>query len=184
MTVLLCSSSPRRQEFLQRLGVRFTVLEAHIDEAQLPSEDPRRYALRMAQEKAARGTGSGNVVLAADTVVVVRGEVLQKPRDRVDARRMLGLLGGTTHLVMTAVCVPPEAEIVETRVRFQPLTDAQIAWLAASGDGDDKAGAYALQGLAGAFIESVEGSVSNVVGLPLAETLRMLGRAGVALPWA
>ncbi|HMC33712.1 MAG TPA: Maf family protein, partial [Myxococcales bacterium] len=125
----------------------------------------------------------GQVVLAADTIVVVGEDVLGKPRDRSDAERMLRMLSGGEHRVITAVCVPPRACAVETTVKFAPLTDAQVRWLAASGDGDDKAGAYAVQGLAGAFVERIDGSFTNVVGLPLAETLQMLAEAGVELPW-
>jgi septum formation protein len=137
----------------------------------------------MAREKAETCTRAGHVTLAADTVVVVGDEVLGKPRDRSDAERMLRLLSGIEHRVITAVCVPPEVCSVETAVTFAPLSEAQVRWLAASGDGDDKAGAYAVQGLAGAFVERIDGSFTNVVGLPLAETLEMLAEAGVDLPW-
>ena len=122
-------------------------------------------------------------MLAADTIVVVGEDVLGKPHDRFDAERMLRMLSGVEHRVITAVCVPPRVRAVETTVKFAPLTDAQVRWLAASGDGDDKAGAYAVQGLAGAFVERIDGSFTNVVGLPLAETLQMLAEAGVELPW-
>jgi septum formation protein len=123
------------------------------------------------------------VTLGADTIVVVGEEVLGKPRDASDAERMLRALSGIEHRVITAVCVPPRVRAVETGVTFAALSEAQIRWLAASGDGDDKAGAYAVQGLAGAFIERIDGSFTNVVGLPLLETLQMLAEAGVELPW-
>jgi septum formation protein len=183
--LILSSASPRRREFLQRLGLAFEWAPPHIDETQRPGEPAREYVLRMAREKAAAGSGTDRVALAADTVVVVGPpeEVLGKPRDRSEAERMLRRLSGIEHRVITAVCVGSEARAVETAVKFAPLTAEQIAWLAASGDGDDKAGGYAVQGLAGAFIERIEGSVSNVVGLPLAETLAMLERAGVEMPW-
>jgi len=183
MKLLLCSASPRRREFLERLGVRFAAAPAHIDEAQRPGELALDYVRRMAREKAEACARPGYAALAADTVVVVGGEVLGKPRDRSDAERMLRRLAGIEHKVITAVCVPPEVRSVETRVKFAPLSEAQIRWLVASGDGDDKAGAYAVQGLAGAFVERIDGSVTNVVGLPLVETLEMLSRAGVELPW-
>jgi septum formation protein len=96
---------------------------------------------------------------------------------------MLRMLSGIAHRVITAVCVFPLERAVETTVQFAPLSERQIRWLAASGDGDDKAGAYAVQGLAGAFVQRIDGSVTNVVGLPLAETLQMLANAGVELPW-
>lgn len=183
MTLLLCSASPRRRELLAQLGVRFTVAPQHIDETRRSSEAPLDYVLRMATEKAAAGGRVGAVALAADTIVVARGEVLGKPRDRSDAERMLRMLSGIEHTVITAICVQQRAQSVETRVRFAALTDAQVRWLATSGDGDDKAGAYAVQGLAGAFVARIEGSFTNVVGLPLSETLQMLADAGVRLPW-
>src|SRR5207244_8125544 len=108
---------------------------------------------------------------------------LGKPRDRSDAERMLRILSGIEHRVITAVCVPPRARVVETAVKFAPLSEGQVRWLAASGDGDDKAGAYAVQGLAGAFVERIDGSFSNVVGLPLTETLQLLAGAGLRMPW-
>jgi len=183
MKLLLCSASPRRREFLERVGVRFSAAAAHIDETRKAGEQALSYVRRMAREKALGCTRADHVTLAADTVVVVGDEVLGKPRDRSDAERMLRLLSGIEHRVITAVCVPPEVRSVETAVTFAPLSEAQVRWLAASGDGDDKAGAYAVQGLAGAFVERLDGSFTNVVGLPLAETLEMLAEAGVELPW-
>lgn len=184
MKLVLCSASPRRRELLERMGVRFSVAPAHIDETQRPGEPALSYALRMAAEKSAAGAGEGQVALGADTIVVKGGEVLGKPRDVADAERILGMLSGAEHRVITAVAVSGRRALaVETRVRFAALSQAQIRWLAASGDGDDKAGAYAAQGLAGAFIERIEGSFSNVIGLPLLETLRLLEEEGVELPW-
>jgi septum formation protein len=185
MKLVLCSASPRRRDFLERLGVRFEVSPAHIDETRKSNEPALAYAARMAVEKSSACTRPGAVALGADTIVVVKGEeVLGKPRDRADAERMLRVLSGVEHRVITAVAVAGlRATIVETLVKFAPLSDAQVRWLAASGEGDDKAGAYAAQGLAGAFIERIDGSFSNVVGLPLLETLQLLEQAGVALPW-
>lgn len=183
MRLVLCSASPRRREFLERLGVGFELRPAHLDETQRPGEEARAYVARMALEKAASGAAPGAVALGADTIVLLGSQVLGKPRDRADAERILGLLSGNEHVVITAVCVGQRVRSVETRVRFARLSLAQIRWLAASGDGDDKAGAYAVQGLAGTFIESVQGSVSNVVGLPLLETVELLAEAGVKLPW-
>jgi len=170
---------------LERLGVHFLAAAPHIDEKRGPGENADDYVRRMAREKAAACARPGFLALAADTVVVAGApeEVLGKPRDRSDAARMLGLLSGIEHRVITAVCVGSEVRSVSTRVKLRPLNERQIRWLADSGDGDDKAGAYAAQGLAGAFVERVEGSFSNVVGLPLAETLEMLERAGAELPW-
>jgi septum formation protein len=184
MKLLLCSASPRRREFLERLGLQFEVAAPRIDESRRPGETVTGYVTRMAVEKAAFGARAGRVALGADTVVVVGEEVLGKPRDRADAERMLRLLSGVEHRVITAVAVPglPPA-LVTTAVKFAPLSQAQLRWLLDSGDGDDKAGAYAAQGLAGAFIERIEGSFSNVVGLPLLETLQLLDAASAELPW-
>jgi len=131
----------------------------------------------------------GDVVLAADTAVVLAGEVLGKPRDAAEARRMLRALSGTRHEVLTGVCVRRAAirleldAIASTAVRFAPLSPSAVDWYVDTGEPLDKAGAYAIQGAGGAFVLSVEGSVSNVVGLPLAETAELLRRAGLALPW-
>ena len=182
--LLLCSASPRRREFLERLGIPFELSPAHLDETQRNGEPPLTYVLRMAVEKAAAGGRAGAVALAADTIVVAGDEVLGKPADRPDAMRILRRISGIEHRVITAVCVGARAIAVETKVKFARLSEAQIRWLAESGDGDDKAGAYAVQGLAGAFVERIDGSVSNVVGLPLKETLDLLSEAGVELPWA
>jgi len=187
--LVLASQSPRRRELLAQLGLFPEVRPALTDETPRPGEAPRDYVLRVAREKA-RAVG-GEVVLAADTAVVLGGEILGKPRDAEDARRMLRALSGTRHEVLTAVCVR-RAEgalgieldaVVATAVRFLPLGPREIDWYVATGEPLDKAGAYALQGAGGAFVAAVEGSVSNVVGLPLAETAALLGRAGVALPW-
>src|SRR5258708_6309141 len=139
----------------------------------------------MAREKAQACALPGAVALAADTIVVAGRpeEVLGKPRDRSDAKRMLRLLSGIEHRVITAVCLGNELRSVTTLVKFRSLSEEQIRWLADSGDGDDKAGAYAVQGLAGAFVERIEGRLSSVGGLPRAETLEMLARAGVELRW-
>jgi septum formation protein len=187
--LVLASQSPRRRELLEQLGLVLEVRPAHADEALLPGEDARAYAARVAREKAR--AVAGDVVLAADTAVVLRGEVLGKPRDADDARRMLALLSGTRHEVLTAVCVRRNAgapgveleALVETAVRFAPLSSAAVDWYVATGEPLDKAGAYAIQGAGGAFVLDVSGSVSNVVGLPLAETVDLLRRAGFPIPF-
>jgi len=187
--LVLASQSPRRRELLAQLGVPHEVQPASTDESVLPGEPAREYVLRVAREKA-RAVG-GELVLAADTAVVLRGEVLGKPRDAEDARRMLAALSGTAHEVLTGVCVRRDMGggaveldvVVSTAVRFAPLGPAAIAWYVGTGEPLDKAGAYAIQGAGGAFVLGVEGSVSNVVGLPLAETAELLRRAGLALPW-
>jgi septum formation protein len=187
--LVLASQSPRRRELLAQLGVALEIRPADADEAVLPGEPARDYVLRVAREKAR--AVAGEVVLAADTAVVLRGEVLGKPSDAADARRMLAMLSGTRHEVLTAVCVRRNAAalgveldaVVSTVVRFRGLSTAEIDWYVSTGEPLDKAGAYALQGAGGAFVLSVEGSVSNVVGLPLAETAELLRRAGFVLPW-
>jgi len=152
-----------------------------------PGEPPRDYVLRVAREKAR--AVPGDLVLAADTAVVLGDEVLGKPEGDDDARRMLRALSGTDHEVLTAVVVRRTAPALEldalvaTRVRFERLGAREIDWYVATGEPLDKAGAYAIQGAGGAFVRSVEGSVSNVVGLPLAETAELLRRAGLPLPW-
>jgi septum formation protein len=192
--LLLCSGSPRRRDFLLQLGLPFTLVRPEIDETQRPSEPALDYVERLAREKAEAGlalfareqshSGDGPIVpLAADTVVVLRGLVLGKPRDRDDTRRMLRLLSGTEHEVITSVRVAALQRTVSTTVRFRTLSDGALEWLVRSGDGDDKAGAYAVQGLAAAFVEGIEGSLTNVIGLPLSETLALLARAGVTPPW-
>jgi septum formation protein len=187
--LVLASQSPRRRELLAQLGISLEVRPANADESVLPREAPRTYVLRVAREKAR--AVAGEVVLAADTAVVLGDEVLGKPGDEADARRMLRALSGTVHEVLTAVCVRRAAPgpaleldaVVATAVRFARLSDGEIDWYVATGEPLDKAGAYAIQGAGGAFVLSVEGSVSNVVGLPLAETADLLRRAGFPLPW-
>jgi septum formation protein len=194
--LVLASQSPRRRELLEQLGLALEVRPAFTDEAVLPGEDARTYAARVAHEKVRAVSrderlAGDEVVLGADTVVVLRGEVLGKPRDGADARHMLRRLSGAPHAVLTAVCVRRNAgalgveldAIVETAVSFAPLSEAQIAWYVSTGEPLDKAGAYAIQGAGGAFVLGVSGSVSNVVGLPLAETVDLLRRAGFPLPF-
>jgi len=191
MRLVLASQSPRRRELLESLGLAVQVRPAVADESVHPGEGPEAYVRRVAVAKArAVHAARGEIVLAADTAVVVSGEVLGKPRDDGDARRMLRALSGADHAVLTGVCArrgPPgpleEDVVVSTKVRFAPLGEAQIAWYVATGEPRDKAGAYAIQGRGGAFVRTVEGSVSNVVGLPLEETLALLARLGLPLPW-
>jgi septum formation protein len=181
----LASASPRRRELLEQLGFRPRIRPADTDESPIPGEPPRSYVLRVARDKAR--AVDGEVVLAADTAVVLGNEILGKPRDADDARRMLRALSGVVHEVLTGVCVRRGAEehsaVVAAQVRLDPLDPLRIDWYVATGEPMDKAGAYAIQGIAGAFVRELHGSVSNVVGLPLAETLELLQRAGVAMPW-
>ncbi len=186
--LVLASQSPRRRELLGALGLALDVRPAHADETPHPGEPARDYVLRVAREKAR--AVAGEIVLGADTAVVLAGEVLGKPRDAGDARRMLRALSGSTHEVLTGVCVrrsAPAAEwevVVATEVAFAPLGEPEIDWYVGTGEPLDKAGAYAIQGAGGAFVREVRGSVSNVVGLPLAESVALLRRAGLPLPWS
>ena len=187
--LVLASQSPRRRELLFQLGLTPEIRPAHADESVLPGEAPRDYVLRVAREKAR--AVPGELVLAADTAVVLAGEVLGKPSDEADARRMLRALSGARHEVVTGVCVrlaagapPVELEaVVSTEVLFARLSERAVDWYVRTGEPLDKAGAYAIQGAGGAFVAEVRGSVSNVVGLPLVETAALLARAGLALPW-
>ncbi len=182
MRLILASASPRRAELLASVGFQFDVIPADVDEVPLVNESPRDYAVRVAADKA-RVIGQqcqdpGSVVLGADTVVVAGNEILGKPRDSDDARRMLQLLSGTAHDVLTAVVIrcqsAERAAVVMTRVWFQPLDDSEISWYVDSGEPEGKAGAYAIQGRAARFIERIDGSWSNVVGLPVAAVYRLL----------
>jgi septum formation protein len=182
MRLILASASPRRAELLASAGFEFDIAPTDVDETPGVAESPEGYARRVARDKAiaarARCQPTHGVVLAADTVVVVDGQILGKPKNSDDARRMLRLLSGGVHEVHTAVVVSTptgeRAELVTTRVRFVPLDDAEIDWYVASGEPEGKAGAYAIQGRAARFIDRIEGSWSNVVGLPLATVARML----------
>jgi septum formation protein len=183
--LVLASASPRRSELLGSVGLDFDVVPADIDESVHPGETPSEYVSRLSAEKAgvvAARVGGDVMVIAADTTVDVDGQILEKPVDERDAGRMLRLLSGRTHLVHTGVTVSwfPETRaggitiVVETAVRFVELSDRAIDWYLSTGEHAGKAGAYGIQGAAGAFVERIDGSVSNVIGLPLAETLALL----------
>jgi len=185
--LILASASPRRRDLLLQLGVSSTVQPADIDETPAAGECPEDYVGRMAREKAAvvAATAPGDaVVLAADTTVVIDDDVLGKPRDQLDGLAMLARLSGRTHRVMTAVCLRAGArsgeELVVTQVTFSRLDRALCEAYLATDEPWDKAGAYGIQGLGGALVESIQGSYSNVVGLPLAQTWRLLARFNVA----
>lgn len=177
--LVLASGSPRRQEILERAGIPFVARPVEVDEALRPGEDPVTYVKRLAREKAqACPAAPGDVVLGADTVVVVDEEILGKPAGAADAARMLRLLSGREHLVMTGICLRSSSALIEdveaTRVRFVPLSPRDVELYAASGEPLDKAGAYAIQGLASKFIDRIEGCYFNVVGLPVALVYRHL----------
>jgi septum formation protein len=186
-SLVLASASPRRADLLRGLGIAFIVLPAELDETRLDDEDPGAMTERLAQAKAAAALRppAPSLVLAADTVVVVDGAVLGKPADRADAVRMLARLAGRTHEVITAIAlraVPEETVAVEralSRVTFAPMTEQEIRWYAGTGEGADKAGAYALQGIGALFVTAIEGSYTNVIGLPLDRLYPHLRRWGI-----
>jgi len=181
--LVLASQSPRRAEILRNAGIAFTVRAADVDETPWEAERPGPYVRRLAEAKArAIAAGPEEIILAADTTVVAAGEILAKPADAADARRMLRLLSGRRHEVLTGICLRRGAEAIRdhasTAVWFAPLTDAEIGEYVASGEPMDKAGAYAIQGLASRFVERIEGCYFNVMGLPMAMVWRHLKDLG------
>lgn len=188
--LVLASASPRRRELLGQLGLAFEVSAADIDETPHPGEAAPAYVLRLAREKArtVATRTPGAWVLAADTTVVLGEELLGKPRDTSEVREMMTRLSGRTHEVQTGVALAGpsdgDALVVRTRVTFRALSPEEIAWYASTGESLDKAGGYAIQGKGGFLVERIEGSPTNVIGLPLGETLGLLARCGVPLPWS
>jgi septum formation protein len=184
----LASGSPRRRELLEQIGVPFTTLPTVIDETPLPNEPAVDYVRRLACAKAQVGLASlaapgAAVVLGADTSVVLDGRILGKPQDRADALAMLAALSGQTHEVLTAVALVNsqrcEVRVVSSQVSFRPLSAAEIEAYWASGEPQDKAGSYAIQGLGAVFVRDLHGSFSAVVGLPLCETAALLADFGI-----
>jgi len=208
--IILASASPRRAELLRAAGIEFDVFPADVDESARPGEAAETCVRRLAEEKARAVAGlvSDRTVLAADTTVVIDGMMLAKPVDEEDAKRMLRLLSGRTHEVLTAVAVSRgpigsaphvagsvrhvagsaplvngsapllQTEVARTDVEFAPLTEEEIAWYVATGEPRDKAGAYAIQGYASRFVTRISGSYANVVGLPVALVVQMFKGAG------
>jgi septum formation protein len=192
-SLVLASASPRRRDLLSRLEVPFVTLPAEIAERPRPGEAPREMAERLAREKAQAvvaqlGPTPRRVVLGSDTIVVLGEEVLGKPRDPEHAFALLRKLTGRTHLVMTGVAVVEtdtgraRSRVVQSRVTLREAEDAELREYVATGESLDKAGAYALQGEGRRFIAGLEGSETNVIGLPLEETREMLADAGVEIP--
>jgi septum formation protein len=181
--LILASASPRRRELLERIGVMIEVRPADVDESMHGGEDPIAYVVRVADAKAAVARRPDEWVLAADTIVELDGDVLGKAADAAEAQAMLRRLAGRTHRVSTAfVLVGPAAEhrgVVSTEVTMVELSDTEIADYVASGEWEGKAGAYAVQGIAAALVASVRGSITNVIGLPLAEVAQVLARTDV-----
>jgi septum formation protein len=180
--IILASRSPRRAELLAAAGFEFEVLAADVDETPLDVEDPAEYVERLAVEKARAVSAMrpGSRVLGADTTVTIDGVILGKPVDDEDARRMLRMLSGRPHLVHTGVALVSDRGIQSavdtTRVWFDAMTDEDISWYIATREQVDRAGAYAIQGFASRFIPRIEGSYTNVVGLPVAMVSSILKR--------
>jgi septum formation protein len=177
--LVLASRSPRRQEILRQAGIAFTVCAPQVDETPLAGEKPEDYVQRLAAAKAlAAPCQDGATVLGADTTVVIGSEMLGKPENDEDARRMLRLLAARRHEVLTGVCLKRESGLIRdfasTAVWFAPLSEREIDEYVASGEPMDKAGAYAIQGLASKFVTRIEGCYFNVMGLPVALVYRRL----------
>ena len=193
--LILASASPRRHELLTQAGLTFTAEAADLNEDLLPNEAAAAYVQRLAEEKAqavwnahrASDTAENPlVVLGADTCVVVEGQILGKPTDSADARRMLELLSGRTHAVLTGIAAITAKRTVRdldiTQVTFNVITDSEIGRYISSGEPLDKAGAYAIQGYAARWIPRIEGCYFNVVGLPIARTITLLAQAELDIP--
>lgn len=185
--LILASGSPRRLELLRSLGLEPVVIPSDVEEIRREGEDPRDYVRRLAVDKAravARHNG-GSWVMAADTVVVLDGEVLEKPADSREAVEMLTRLAGSVHTVFTGVCLTDGREFEETAVeatavKIATMERSRIEWYVGTGEPMDKAGAYAIQGLGAIFVESIDGNYTNVVGLPIPVVARMMDLAGIS----
>ncbi len=180
-SLYLASGSPRRQELLTQLGVAFERIVTGIEEKRAEGESAQQYVSRLAREKALAGVAQvprDLPVLGADTIVILNGEVLEKPHDDEHAFKMLSKLSGQTHQVMTAVALADRQQVLDclvvTDVTFRVLTEEDIAGYIASGEPMDKAGAYGIQGVGGCFVRKINGSYHAVVGLPLVETYELL----------
>lgn len=184
--VILASASPRRRELLTLVGIPHVVEPADIDESYRDGEEAAEHAERLAREKAATiaARHSDAIVIAADTIVLIEGLVLGKPRDEADAERMLAMLSGQTHVVLTAVAVAQGARmrsgVESVRVTFRPLTRARIRAYIATGEPMDKAGSYGIQGYGATLVERIDGDYFAVMGLALARTIDLLGELGVS----
>jgi septum formation protein len=194
MKLILASSSPRRMEILRTAGFTFDLFPANVDESHLPRESAQHYVRRLALAKARRVAeaavrkGRPAIIIGADTVVAAKGKILGKPQDFPSARRMLRLLSGRTHTVLTGLAVLriPDGEeriaVEKTRVRFAKLSAKEIDWYLMTGEPYHKAGAYAIQGIAGRYVTRIEGCYFNVVGLPVARLWSLLRELGWERP--
>ena len=184
---ILASSSPRRRELLASIGVAFDVIPSHVPEEHQAGEAPEEYVARLSREKAhvIATQHPSRWVIAADTTVLLGDQLLEKPVDERDAVRMLSLITGRTHVVYTGVTLQNaernyrETRVAESEVRMLPLAPDDVEWYVRTGEPMDKAGAYAVQGIGAMFIDSIHGSYTNVVGLPLAMLFQMLRKAGI-----
>ena len=185
--LILASSSPRRRELLGSIGVRFHVIPSHVPEERKEGEAPEEYVARLSREKAEAIAHHHHSrwIVAADTTVLLGDTLLEKPNDDADAARMLGLIAGRTHTVYSGVTLQrldrnySDTRVSESEVRMLPLSERDIAWYVQTGEPLDKAGGYAVQGVGAMFIDSIHGSYTNVVGLPLALLFQMLRKAGL-----
>jgi len=190
MNIILASGSPRRRDLLEKLGWNIKIIIPEIDETSLPGESPENLCVRLSVEKAAKIAAMPNnkefLVIAADTIVVIDGDVLGKPVDEHEGVRMLKRLQGRAHDVLTGVSVIWQGKtlsgVEHTRVNFRPLSDEAVRAYAATGEGSDKAGAYAIQDKGSLLVASIEGDYFNVVGLPLRRLSMMLEEIGAELP--
>jgi septum formation protein len=186
--IVLASASPRRRELLERIGIRFTVAPSHIPEEELAGESPEQHVQRLSRDKALEVAGrrdlAGRWFIGSDTIVLRDETILGKPSDIEEATSMLRSLSGREHQVLSGFAVHDRqtnstlTDVVSTRVRFKELTDTEIAGYIATGEPMDKAGAYAIQGIGVFMVLSIEGSYTNVVGLPLCEVVEVLERLG------
>lgn len=185
MGIILCSGSPRRKSLLESIGINFTVYKPDVDESRKDNESPEEYTKRLARSKCEEGMRKypDGVIISADTIVVADGEILGKPSDRSDAVRMLRELSGREHEVITSVALSVSGKIavksVHTLVKFRALSDGEISAYVKTGESDDKAGGYAVQGLGSLMIEGINGDYYNVVGLPLCTLGGMMRAEGI-----
>jgi len=184
--LILASQSPRRAELLKQIGIPFSQYSVDIDETVQVDDKPQEYVQRMAREKSNLGfqrAQSAQLVLGADTIVVANNNILGKPKDKTDSIRMLSMLSNNTHQVFTAISITSPTHqknlIVETQVCFGPLSSQQMSWYWQTGEPQDKAGSYGIQGLGGQFVKHIKGSYSAVVGLPLYQTRMLLTEFGI-----
>lgn len=188
--IILASKSPRRRELLAQAGLSFTVMPSDFDEAAVVIKEPAGYAMHLAENKARDIAVKyhQSVVIGADTIVIINNAVLNKPKDTAHAREMLLKLAGNTHQVVTAFCIICEAQkscytaFCQTDVTFKALSAAELEWYIHTDEPYDKAGGYAIQGLGSFLVEKVDGSYTNVVGLPVCEVLDYLYKAGFIIP--